>query len=363
MVQAGLHPNPTINWHADEMNSPFGRSGHQGMSVIQELVTAHKLRLAREAAAAGVTAFDWQATTRWFDVVTRVRLAYVELLAARREVRAQEESVRIAGEGHATAIRLAKAGVAAKPDVLRAEVELDQTRALLSVSRQRLDAAHRLLAAAVGVPELPELPPDGGLEPPVPVYEWQPALDTVLARSSEIQEARALAEQAARLLRKAEADRCPNVFVTFRPFYSQPDHATEFLGEVGTSLPLFHRNQGNIQAARADVARTREEVRLVELRLTERLAGAFRRYQASAQQAEAYRRQILPRADESLRLVRIGYERGDPKYSYNAVLDAQRTLVQARLAYVQILAELWRASAEIEGLLQREDPSTACGAP
>jgi cobalt-zinc-cadmium efflux system outer membrane protein len=363
MVQAGLYPNPTINWHGDEMNAPGGRSGHQGMTVSQEFVMAHKLRLAREAAAAGVAAFDWQATTRWFDVVTRVRLAYVELLAARREVQAQEENVRIAEEGHATALRLAKAGVAAQPDVLRAEVALDQSRALLDVSRQRLDAAQRLLAAAVGVPALPALPPDDELERPVPGYEWEPTLETVLARSSEVQEARSLADQAARLLRKAEADRFPNVFVTFRPFYAQQDHTTEFLGEVGTALPLYNRNQGNILTARADVARTRQDIRVVELRLTERLAGAFRRYEASARQAGVYRRQILPRAAESLRLVRIGYERGDPKYDYTAVLDAQRTLVQSRLAYVQVLAELWRATAEIEGLLQREDPSMACGAP
>jgi outer membrane protein TolC len=36
------------------------------------------------------------------------------------------------------------------------------------------------------------------------------------------------------------------------------------------------------------------------------------------------------------------------------VLQAQQTVVQARLTYVQVLGELWRAVAELAGLLQQD---------
>src|SRR5207244_12553684 len=123
------------------------------------------------------------------------------------------------------------------------------------------------------------------------------------------------------------------------------------------------RNQGNILAARPDVARTEEQVRQVELRLTERLAAAYQRYQAAREQREAYEKRILPRARESLRLVTIGYERGDPKYDFTALLQAQQTLAQVRLTYVESLGEMWKAISELSGLLQQENLDCAPSAP
>ena len=59
-------------------------------------------------------------------------------------------------------------------------------------------------------------------------------------------------------------------------------------------------------------------------------------------------------ARESLRLVRLGFDRSDPKYDYTAVLQAQQVLAQAQLTQVQARGELWRALSEIAALLQHE---------
>jgi cobalt-zinc-cadmium efflux system outer membrane protein len=174
----------------------------------------------------------------------------------------------------------------------------------------------------------------------------------VLARSSELQEARAAVQQAEAMLRRAQVEWVPNLQLSVRPFYAFPEQKALVRVEAGAMLPLFNRNQGNIAAAQADLARAHQEVRQAELRLTERLTGAYQRYQNARLQTEVYDKQILPNAAESLRLVRLGYERGDPKYDYTAVLQAQRILVEARLAYVQALGDLWRAASEIAGLLQ-----------
>lgn len=355
MVQAGLYPNPTLNWEADEVGNRANAAGTQGPFVVQPIVTAHKLRIATAAAAQGVVAADWQSITRWFDVVTRVRLAYFELLTAQQEVRTNEEVVRIAEEGLQVAQKLEKAGAGTQPDVLRAQVELNQNQVQLGVSRRRLEAAWKLLATAVGVPALPGNFVLGSLEVAPPLYDWQPVLETVLSRSSEVQEVQSLVLQAEQLLKRAEAEVCPNLLLLVRPFYAFPDQTTQLKVEVGAALPIFDRNQGNIRAARADLARIREEVRQVELRLTDRLTNAFQRYLAASQQVRAYEKDILPSARESLRLVRLGYEKGDAKYDYTAVLQAQHILVQVRLTYVQALGNLWRAVSEIAGLLQQED--------
>jgi cobalt-zinc-cadmium efflux system outer membrane protein len=363
LLQAGLYPNPVITPGVEELGNKDGPAGIPGIQVSQEIVTAGKRRLAQAAAAQGVEAADWQASTRWFEVVTRVRLAYFDALTAQGEVEASQEAVRVAQESFDAIRKLEQAGLKAKPDVLRARVELDQNRLHLVQAKQRADAARKLLASAVGVAELPIDRLEDALNRPVPLFEYKATLETILVRSSEVQSAQAEVRQAEQLHYRAQAERVPNIRVNVRPAYSDVDKSAYVLVEAGAELPLFNRNQGNITTAAATLARIAAEARLVELHLTERLTSAFEKYTSARQGVEVYEKDILPTASEALRLVRLGYERGDPKYDYTAVLEAQRTLLQAQRAHVQARGELWRAVSEIEGLLQNEDRSVNGSSP
>ena len=355
LVQAGLYPNPRVSWEFGELGHNQDQLGEQGPRVQQMIVTAGKIQLDQAAAAQALVASEWQLLTRWFSVLTRIRSAFYEVLTAQRDVRTNEEVVRLAEEGLTVAQRLIKAGFGTRPDELRAQVELDQSRFRLGVARQRLESARQLLAAVTGVATLPDGTVEGDLEAEVPTFDWEPTWQSVRARSSEIMEAQALVAQAEQLVQRAIAQRHPDVMLSARPFYVFPNNDTRVSIEVGVQLPVFNRNQGNIAAAQADLTRAREQVRLIELNLTERLATAFQRYRNARLQAESFQKQILPNARESLRLVRLGYEKGDPKYDYTGVLQAQQTLVQAQLSYVQALGELWRAVSEIAGLVQQEE--------
>jgi cobalt-zinc-cadmium efflux system outer membrane protein len=354
LLQAGLYPNPVVTPGIEELGNKGGPAGIPGVNISQEIVTAGKLRLAQAAAAYGVEAADWQATTRWFEIATRVRVAYYDLLSAQEEVSANRAAIGMAQDALDTIRKLEQGGLSARPDVLRAQVELNQNRLRLSRSQLRVEAAGRLLASAVGLATLPAGPLPDGLNAPVPLYEYETVLNSILVSSSEVQAAQAEVRQAEQLLYRARAERVPNVRFTVRPGYSDPDKSALVLVEAGAELPLFNRNQGNITAAAATLARLAAEAQAVELRLTERLASAFQRYTSARQSVELHEKSILPDAKEALRLVRLGYVRGDARYNYTAVLEAQRTLVQAQLSHVQSRGELWRAVSEIEGLLQSD---------
>src|SRR5262245_4520421 len=127
LIQAGLYPNPTFTWEAEDVGSEGNAAGAQGPIIAQRIITGGKRRLAEEAAAHGVAAADWQAVTRWFDVVGRVRLTYYELLTAQREVRTHEEIASLAKKGLEAAEKLQKGGVGTQPDVLRARIQFDQS--------------------------------------------------------------------------------------------------------------------------------------------------------------------------------------------------------------------------------------------
>jgi cobalt-zinc-cadmium efflux system outer membrane protein len=351
-VQAGLYPNPVIAYQGDDMNTPGAGAGKQGAMITQSIVTAGKLRLAADAAGRGVEVADWKAQIKLFDVVTRVRSAYYETLTAQQQVEASKEVLAIAQDAHSSAEKLAKAGVVGQPDVLRAQVELEQSKVALAIAQERLSASWRLLVLALGQPELQVRPLSGSLQDTVPDYRFDDVRSAVLEISAEMQAAKAAIAQAEGALAHAQAEAIPDLQVQVYPFYNQPDRRTELMVGIGAPFPLFNRNQGKIMTARAGVAQANAALKQTELQLAERLAGAFQRYVSARQQVQAYEQKILPAAQESVRVILLAYRSGETK-DFNAVLDAQRSLAQARLGFVHARGELQKSVAEIEGMLQR----------
>ncbi len=358
LIQAGLYPNPMIGPAFKEIGHRDNAWGEIGVELSQTIVTAGKLELARAAAAHGVTAADWQAHTQWFMVVTRVRLAYVELLAAQRERDTIIDIERAAKDILQAAQTLEKAGAGNRPDVIRAEVELQQQTLRKAVADSKVEAAQRALAAAVGVPDVELSALRGDLAKAPPAYAWNTLIDWTLQASAELQEARAMVAQREALLQRARAEVTPDINLKAMPVYSNPER--QWKGElmVIAAVPIRNRNEGNILAAKAEVAKVRADEEATALRLRERLAAVYQRFQAAQVQVDAYGKKkvgIVDKARESLKLVEVGYRGGDAKYGYTALLQAQQVLFAAQLAEVQALAEWQRAAAELAGIAQLDN--------
>ena len=169
-------------------------------------------------------------------------------------------------------------------------------------------------------------------------------------------------ERARAALRLAEAQPIPNVTVS-AGFIRQFENKSYDAG-VGLSVPLavWNRNQGNIRAARAELAMAAQGVAKAENDLADRLATAFRAYDAAAERASQYRTEVVPRAEETHRLSLEAFKGG--QFEYLRVIQAQRAVAEARLELNKSLGEAWRAAGEISGLLLEESwPARPAMAP
>ena len=61
-----------------------------------------------------------------------------------------------------------------------------------------------------------------------------------------------------------------------------------------------------------------------------------------------FRDKILPKAEESLKLIERGYKEGE--FDYIDLLDAQRTWAETRISYIESLKNLNLLIADIERL-------------
>jgi cobalt-zinc-cadmium efflux system outer membrane protein len=347
LVQAGLYPNPTVGYTANQINDGPGTAGQQGAFVSQEVVTGGKLDVARAAARDALSAADWQAVARWNETAARVRSAYYEALAARATLKESEGIVEQFEAGLRKAESLARAGTVMNFEVLRFRVELTQARNRVGAARERLVAAERLLTIAVGVNSLPGPVAEADLPTKIPTVEFEQAL-AAGEESPAIREAAAMAEQARAQVRLADLQNTPNLQLQTAAQYDFALRAPIAAVQVGVMLPVWNRNEGNILAAQGRLAQAEAGVGQARVRLRERLTAAYQKYRNARRQADLIEHQILPDARTALEQVEKVYEaRGERFFE---TLDARRVVAQARIDYVQALADAWQAATEIESL-------------
>lgn len=353
-VQAGLYPNPTVGAQGWELGNRNGPGGFIVAPLVsQEVVTGGKLRLSRQVSEREVDQARWQVLSQQFVLYTAVRRGYFDVLAAQRRIEIYSELVRLANKAAETTETLVKGRQAAPLDLLQMRVELNRFRAELDAAQQERTAAWRRLAAAMGAPDLPDTPVIGALESPWPDYDFDLAAHRLLECHPDIRVARVGVTGAQLALRRARVQPIPNV--TFGAGYERDnvDRQDQWAFQASLPIPLFNRNQGNVQAAIAEVRRAAADVERVQNVLVGRLATAFGQYTAARERAGRYRTSILPDAKQAYQLALAAFQGG--QFEYLRVLQAQRAVAETNLEYVRALTELWLAASDIAGLLLEEE--------
>jgi cobalt-zinc-cadmium efflux system outer membrane protein len=262
----------------------------------------------------------------------------------------------VAEESVTASEKLFKAEQISQNSLLLAEIELESARIAQQNARNEDRESWRRLAAVVGAPALEPAPLEGDLNSGLPDYQWDERLAVLMAESPELSAARSAIDRAQVAVRRAYRERLPDVEVGvgLRHDNHSGDDLTDV--QIGFPLPIFNRNQGNIYAARAELLAAEGDMRQIELGLQDRLAMAFRRYDNARHEVQRYADRILPRARQSLELVRKGYE--ERQIDYLTLLASQRTFFQTSLAYLQSVRELREAAILIEGQLLNDSLDT-----
>jgi cobalt-zinc-cadmium efflux system outer membrane protein len=349
-VQAGLYPNPSIGYMADEIGMA-GRAGMQGFVLSQTVVRGGKLGLDRAAISQEIARAQQEYQAQRLRVVNDVRAQFYRLLVAQRTMELSDELVDLGESGRKTAEALFQPPVmlVSRVDVLQAQIELSTARVAAEQARNRYLALWRSLAATIGAPEMQPLTAIGSFDPASVEIGWSESLTRLLAASPELAAARAAVERASWALERARAEPIPNLNVQ-----ASVQHDNEGGDDVANlqimfPLPIHDKNQGAIRAAAAERREAQAEIARLELALQSRLAAVFERYSNARAQVERYSREILPDARTSLDLVTRSYRTGES--TYLVLLEAQRTLSRTNLAYLAALEQLWESTTAIEGLL------------
>ncbi|WP_430427623.1 TolC family protein [Parasphingorhabdus sp.] len=346
--QEGLRLNPEISVEAENIagTGVFKglRSTEMTVAVGQRLELGGKRGARKRAAAAATNVAEIEARITRAELAAEVRAAFTDAVAAQnrlelasRVVERNRELARIAGI-------LVEVGRDPPLRAIRAQAALGEAEAALQAADTDAYAARLTLASLWG-----------GQSPPARVQEfWLSEVDLIdfdPAQALPVQLAAANANAAEAIIKRERANAVPDVTVSggFRRFEESND--TAFVVGASIAIPLWNRNQGNVDIARAK-RRSAEARRLLQmLAVNRQFEIAKSRLGAATVRVQTLQNETLPQAEEALRLARLGYRYG--KFNLIDVLDAaaardstENSLIEAKLSLAEAVTTLLRLGAE-----------------
>lgn len=342
--QAGERPNPNLSLTAENFGGSGPYSGFGGSDVSLSLSQDLELWGRRPArvnvarAEAGSAALRRDLT--FIDAGGRLALTYAEAEAAQRRARLAEEGLALALADARAALVLVEEGrepilrgVQAESEAAAARASLDEAQAEHQAALARLTAVAMLPAPATSI--------DASLLDAAVSVQPTPVDSAPPVRVAESE-----ATAAERRIQVERVNSRPDITASFGVTRFGAENETALTAGLSLPLPLFNRNQGAIDAARAEhraaqarLVQARQDAHADRSAATVRLASSGSRVSAADAGVKA--------AEEAYRLSRIGADAGrisqlELRVSRTALINARSAAVDARLSRVRAEIDLAR---------------------
>jgi cobalt-zinc-cadmium efflux system outer membrane protein len=356
-IQAGAYPNPSFGYQT----SGAGPSGGPtyGAFFSQTIKTAGKLKLAQAAALMDLQNAEIAYRRAETDLMANVRTNYYAVLVAQESVRANFGLVELTDEVYRVMVDQLRGGIVAPYEPLQLKVFSEQARIALVQARNAKLLAWRQLASVLGEPHMPATALAGQVHRAVPRLDFEKALGHVLTKHTDVLTTEATIEKARYNLRLAQATPYPDVNVQagLQTDATAPGPSRLLSSvQVSVPVPVFDRNRGGIQQARAALMRANEEPHRVQADLTGRFSEAWRRYEENRDLLERYRKEILPKQVQAFRTAVSRHwgagaaDAGAP--AYNDLISSEQNLITVIGNYLPVLQAQWQAVVDVSSLLQ-----------
>jgi outer membrane protein, heavy metal efflux system len=325
--------------------------------VGQELPGRGKRDLRAAVAEKDIALAQTDVTIRTRQIVNEVKQAYAQLFIARKATEVHLASVELLRQIADVSQTKYASGRISQQDVLKPVVELSKLHGdLVMFEEQAGIAAARLNVLLARAPDAPIGP------------LTEPTEQTLLPASTELQrlalERQPELQRAHIEIQKAEAE-VASAKQEYKPDFTvqggyllMPNQTDAWLARVGVTWPRAPWSRGKIdshikeQIAASETAKARERAMQNMVRLA--VQEAYVRAKSAQERAALLRTTILPQAQQTLEVSRIGYQ--TDRVDFQAVIDNQRTLLEAQLGYVRALTEFEQATADLERALGADLP-------
>ena len=345
ILQAQARPNPEISALIEDTRSSTRSTTIQ---VDQPIELGGKRQARVQVAERSRDVATAELAAKCAELRAAVTSAFFDVLAAQEKLRLAQASADLASRASSAATRRVTAGKVSPVEATKAQVAEAGVRVELAGARSELSVARKRLAGLWGnaLPRFERA--EGNLEV-LPALPALAELNARLAAAPNLQRAKVEIER-----RRAQAEversrQTPDVTLSVGARRNEELGLNQAILGLSVPIPVFNRNQGNLLEALRRTDKANDEYSALLQRLSQELAVAHEQSSFAREEAEAIQKDILPGAQTALDAATRGFELG--KFNFLDVLDAQRTLFQAKAQYLRALAAAYRSAAEIERVI------------
>ncbi len=326
ILTASLYANPLV--YFDTQLIPYGRYSldRPGGQTQYDLNISHPIDLSgkRRARIRVATAAKNVVEAQYQDAV-RVEIAnlyeaYLGALLARESVRFSQAALKGLDQVLEKVREQQKEKIATQADVDSVLIQRERAAASVVDAEKTYESTKVRLGALLNIPaaEAEKIELRGSLKveaPPPPLGDE--LVQLALQCRPDVQAFRLGVTLSQSSVRLAKANRMPDIYVLYQPFtfqdnsYQHKENATSWAAGVTVPLPLYNRNQGNIERSKINVKQSILELQAQELRAVTEVKQAEKEYQIARANVERLEKTIRPAADRVLSTARTRWLSGE----------------------------------------------------
>ena len=343
-ITAGLRPNPTASYLADQLGSSNVDQQHT-VAISQPIETGGKRQRRIESAQAASRVSELELADLRRQVGAQVKKAFTDLLAAEATGKLAADNLKTLDEvERVNRLRVDKGDIA-ELELLRIQVQRFAFERDLGDARQAQNVARVALRAAIGTDAIArEFAVTGELVFREVPLDRDRLLERTITSRPDVRAAEAARTRARADLNLAKA----NAWWDFAPQAQYERVGSNNTFGLGISIPLrvFDRNQGEIARTRAEIERAAYQRDAAAVQARAEVETALAAVQNEREKVRQLSELYLPRAARVRDTVDYAYRRGG--LSVLDLLDAQRTYRETALDQIRALSNYWSAIYQLE---------------
>lgn len=345
--QAGLRRNPELSTSVEDLRAQT-RTTTATVGIPFELGGKREARVAAAERAKDVAVGDLALVRA--ELRSRVIGSYFTVLVAQERTKLSASSAEIARRAADAVGKRVAAGKISPVEETRARVDQANAQLEATEASAELQTAKFSLAVLLGdsAPRFDQVSGDASTLPKRPALT---ALLDQLENSPSLTISRLELERRRALVDVERTKAKPDVVVSLGAKRVNEQGLTQAVVGIAIPLPVFDRNQGSILEALRRSEKASDELEANRLRLVAELQEASNRLFVARTSLQTLQDTVLPSAEQAYDAASKGLEAG--KFGFLEVLDAQRSLLQARARYLNTLAGAYQAAAVIDRIVGR----------
>jgi len=276
--------------------------------------------------------------------------AYFAVLVAQERSRLAQDSAELAASGAQAVAKRVTAGKVSPVDATRAQVDQANAQLEATEAQAELTTARHALANLWGDAQ-PQFARVAGDIDAVPERAALSELTRQLEEAPALLVARNEVERRKALVESERSKAFPDMTLSVGAKRDNELGRTQAVVGISIPLAIFDRNQGAVVEAGKRVDKARDDYELARLHVLAELQAASTQLSVARTSLQSLRSIVLPAAQQAHEAASKGFEAG--KFGFLDVIDAQRSLMQARARYLGTLSTAYQAATAIDRLLGR----------